>query len=110
MEGTAGTRRILPCTETSQPDGFVAGAVGCGLLDERGEERRSIAGQIGDAADRPLLRMAIGEEVEAKRVHVAADAGFTLQLVVGGQAAEAVHLVAHLRGRNVGRAAETGIE
>ncbi len=54
--------------------------------------------------------MAVGEEVEAEGIDVAADAGVALELVIGGEAAEAVHLIAHLGGRDLGGAGERGVK
>ena len=50
-----------------------------------------------------LLQLAIGEEVQCYGVSVFAQAGLALQLGGGGQAAQAVHLVAHLGGGDLGR-------
>jgi hypothetical protein len=54
--------------------------------------------------------VAVGEEVEAEGIDVAADAGVALELDVGGEAAEAVHLIPHLRGGDLGGAGERGVE
>ena len=88
----------------------MAGAFLRGLIDELGDEGVSVAGEEGGGADDALLRVLVGEEVEVERVDVAAEAGFGLELVVRGQAAEAVHLVAHLGRGDVGGAAQAGVE
>ena len=88
----------------------MAGTFLRGLIDELRDEAVSVAGEEGGGADDAFLRVLVGDEVEVERVDVAAEAGFGLELVVRGQAAETVHLVAHLGSGDGGGAAEAGVK
>src|ERR1017187_10699811 len=70
--------------------------------DEAGAEAIAVSGfpygEQPGAGDNALLGMAFGEEVEGHSFGVPAQAGFLVELVGGSEAAQAVHLVAHLRG------------
>jgi len=80
------------------------------VFDEGREEGCAVTRQPGDAADGALLGVAVGEEVEGEGIDAAADGLVALQLIAGGEAAEAVHLVAHFGGADLGGPAEVGGE
>jgi hypothetical protein len=83
---------------------MLAGAFLGGVLDEKGGEGVTVAGEELDAAKEAFLEMRVGIEGEHDGVGVFAEGGLLLELEVGGQAAEAVHLVAHLVSRGLGGA------
>src|SRR5580658_1590632 len=70
----------------------------------------SIASKVVSRAVHPLLQYSAGKERLADRLRVPAQRGLALELEVGGEPAQAVHLVANLAGRGIGRAAQSRIE
>jgi len=69
----------------------------------------AMAGKVPGRAVDALLEDAAGVEGVGDGVGVAGEGGLALQLKVGGQGAQAAHLVADLAGCGVGGLAETGV-
>lgn len=88
----------------------MAGTILRRLLDEFRDEGLAVACGISDGSDEALLGVAVGKEIEIESIDVAAKAGVDLKLMIGGQATQAVHLVAHLRCGYIGGFAQAGIE
>ncbi len=81
-----------------------------GLLCEAFREVETVAGKVVCRAMHTLLEDAIGMQRADDRLSVPSKRFFALQLVVRSQTTQAVHLVAHLAGRDVGRAAQSRIK
>ena len=71
---------------------------------------RLIRSQEPSTGEHPLLRMALWEQVQSHRLGMLAQARFLVQFIGGSQAPQAIHLVAHLRGRNLGGLAQAFVQ
>ena len=89
----------------------MAGALAGGFFDQAGDEPGAgvvasvgclLRGEEPGAGNDALLRMALGKEVEGHCVGMLAQAGFLVEFEGGGEAAQAIHLVAHLGGGDFG--------
>src|SRR6185437_6094920 len=79
-------------------------------LDQPLDEAVAVAGHEPDAGDDSLLQVAVGEEVQGEGVGVLAEARVFLKLEGRGHAAQAVHLVEHLRAGRLGGLAKRRID
>ena len=75
----------------------VAGALISSDVDQPLNQPFAIARKEPNSSKQSLLRMTVGKNVERDCLGVFAQAGFLLQLIGGGHAAQAIHLVKHLR-------------
>ena len=84
----------------------MAGAEAGGLLAEGFGELEAVAREVVRPAMDALLENAAGIERVEDGVGVAREGGLALELEVGGESAQAVHLVAHFSGGGIGGLAE----
>ena len=85
----------------------MAGTEAGGLLRESFGELQTVAGEVVRGAVDALLQHAAGIEGVEDGVGVARERALALELEVGGEGAQAVHLVAHFSGRGIGRLAKS---
>jgi hypothetical protein len=69
-----------------------------GVFDQQRGEGVAVAGEELNAGEEAFLEVAVGVEVEHDRGGVLGEGCLFLELKVGGHAAEAIHLIAHLAG------------
>ena len=80
----------------------MAGAEAGGLVTEGFGEREAAASEVISAAVDALLKNAAGIKSIEDGVGVAGERGLALQLEVGGESAQAIHLVAHFASCRLG--------
>src|SRR5579871_4649592 len=98
---------IRPSTrQASEPESSVAGAGLHGLLRQPFCELEAIAGEVVRGSVDALLQDATRVQGANEGFGVATKSFFALQLEVGGETAQAVHLVAHFAGSSFGGATE----
>ena len=81
-----------------------------GLPGQLFGQLKSVVGKVVGRAMHPLLQSPAGIEPPAESFGLTRELPLALQLEVCGQAAQAAHLLAHLAGRSLRRAAQARIE
>src|SRR6516165_209679 len=73
-------------------------------------QAETVAREVIGCAVETLLQSVIGIKRQCDRFRMPRERSFLLQLKISGKAAQAVHLVPHLAGGSIGRAAEACVQ